>query len=95
VGALRHFLNTLAQEGMLSQLDIARWRGRKDVRENAAYDHTGGRHQALKLREMAETDEMAGPVMETARTLPPVDRADFLKARFSTAHTTELRHVRI
>jgi hypothetical protein len=88
--ALRHFLNTLAPEGMLSQLDIARWSGRKDVRENAAYNHTGGRHLGGKLREMAKTEEMAGPVMETARSLPPVDRDDFLKARFSTAHTTEI-----
>lgn len=28
--SLRHLLNTLAQEGLLSQLDIARWSGRKE-----------------------------------------------------------------
>jgi hypothetical protein len=34
----RHYLNTIAQMGGLSQLDIAKWSGRVDVRQNAAYD---------------------------------------------------------
>ncbi len=38
----RHWLNTLAQAGGMSQLEIARWSGRKDVRQNAAYDHVSG-----------------------------------------------------
>ncbi len=29
----RHYLNTVAQAGGLSQLDIAKWSGRKDVRQ--------------------------------------------------------------
>ena len=88
--ALRHYLNTLAQEGMLSQLDIARWSGRKDVRENATYDHTGGRHLAEKMREALQTGAMRGPVVDTVDALPPVERESFLKARFATAHTTDI-----
>ena len=88
--ALRHFLNTMAQEGLLSQLDIARWSGRKDVAENAAYDHTGGRHLGAKMQEIVRTEAMAGPVVETIQGLPPVDREAFVKARFATAHTTDI-----
>lgn len=88
--ALRHFLNTLAQEGMLSQLDIARWSGRKDIRENSSYDHTGGRHLAEKLREAVKTNAMQGPISHTFEALPPVDRESFLKARFATAHSTDI-----
>lgn len=36
---LRHHLNTLAQRGGLSEFEIASWSGRKDIRQNAFYDH--------------------------------------------------------
>lgn len=36
---LRHYLNTLAQRGGLSEAEIAAWSGRKDMRQNAVYDH--------------------------------------------------------
>ena len=36
---LRHYMTTLANEGNLSQLDIAKWAGRKDARHNRYYDH--------------------------------------------------------
>lgn len=88
--ALRHFLNTLAQEGLLSQLDIARWSGRKDVGQNAAYDHTGGIHLGREMRKVLETEAMKGPIADTAEQLAPVDRDAFLKGRFATAHFTSI-----
>lgn len=88
--ALRHYLNTLAQAGMLSQLDIARWSGRKDIRENQAYNHTGGRHLAEKMQEVLESGAMEGPVAKTFEGLPPTDRKAFSKSRFATAHMTSL-----
>jgi hypothetical protein len=88
--ALRHFLNTTAQAGFLSQPDIARWSGRKDVGQNAAYDHTGGRHLGRELRRMIDAEEIEGAIVETVASLPPVDREAFLKSRFETAHFTSL-----
>ena len=35
----RHFLNTIAQRGGLSQLQIAKWSGRADVKQNRTYNH--------------------------------------------------------
>lgn len=87
---IRHFLNTLAQEGKLSQLDIARWSGRKDMAQNAVYDHTGGMPLARTMREMLKTDAMKGPIAETFVALPTADRESFLKSRLSTAHLTEI-----
>jgi hypothetical protein len=87
---IRHFLNTLAQEGGLSQLDIARWSGRKDVRENAAYDHTGGVHLGRKMREILDTGAMRGPIAETIEKLPVIERKAFLESRLSTVHMTDI-----
>ncbi|MDB5581097.1 MAG: integrase family protein [Bradyrhizobium sp.] len=87
---IRHFLNTLAQEGGLSQLDIARWSGRKDVRENAAYDHTGGVHLGRKMREILDTGAMRGPIAETIEKLPAVERKAFLESRLATVHMTDI-----
>lgn len=87
---IRHFLNTLAQEGGLSQLDIARWSGRKDVRENVAYDHTGGVHLARKMREVLSTGAMEGPIAQTAESLPPADRKAFVESRLATVHMTDI-----
>jgi hypothetical protein len=86
----RHYLNTIAQLGCLPQLDIARRSGRKRVEQNAAYDHTGGLHLGRYLQSMLGTDAMQGPIVATMEAMPPADRASFLKARFNTAHMTEI-----
>ena len=36
---LRHYLNTLAQRGGLSEAEIAAWSGRADIRQSTVYDH--------------------------------------------------------
>jgi hypothetical protein len=88
--SVRHFLNTLAQMGLLSQLDIARWSGRKDVGQNADYDHSGGIQYAEEMRKVLESDAMKGPIVDTVASLPPADRDAFLKGRFATAHLTSI-----
>ncbi|MFF9548479.1 hypothetical protein [Methylobacterium fujisawaense] len=88
--ALRHWLNTLAQDGGASQVDIARWSGRKTVEQNAAYNHLSGVALAEKARALMEVGSVKGAIADMADRLPPVDRADFLKAGISTAHTTDL-----
>lgn len=86
----RHYLNTLAQAGGLSQLDIAKWSGRKDIRQNAAYDHVTPGQMVLKIRDAIGDDStMFGPLAELAKkTLIPRD--EFARLVVPTAHTTEL-----
>ncbi len=86
----RHWLNTLAQEGGMSQEMIARWSGRKDMAQNAAYDHMSGRKLAEKVRGMVESDHLTGPIADIAARLPPADRKAFLGAQIGTAHVTEI-----
>lgn len=86
----RHWLNTLAQEGGMSQELIARWSGRKDIGQNAAYDHVSGRKLAEKVRKMVDRGEMKGRIAEVADRLPPADRQAFLDAQIASAHVTDI-----
>jgi len=86
----RHWLNTLAQQGGMSQLEIARWSGRKDMGQNADYDHTSGVQLAEGAREMLTKGRVVGPIAEVHDRLPPVRREEFRRAQFATAHTTDL-----
>lgn len=86
----RHYLNTLAQAGGLSQIDIAKWSGRKDIKQNAAYDHVTPGQMVQKIREsIGDESLMFGPLAELSKkTLIPRD--EFARLVVPTAHTTEL-----
>ena len=73
----RHWLNTLAQQGGMSQMEIARWSGRKDVAQNADYDHRSGFEMAKRARELLAKGRVHGPIAEIHNRLPPVRREDF------------------
>ena len=85
----RHWLNTLAQEGGISQELIARWSGRKDMNQNSAYDHVPGHKLAENLRGLLDSGGMKGPIADTADRLPPADRAEFIRAAIGP-HVTEV-----
>jgi hypothetical protein len=86
----RHYLNTIAQMGGLSQLDIAKWSGRVDVRQNAAYDHVSSTEMLVKIREaVGDSSQMFGPLGKAPdRRL--ISRDEFAQLKVPTAHTTEL-----
>jgi hypothetical protein len=86
----RHWLNTLAQEGGMSQELIARWSGRKDSQQNAVYDHVSGAKLAEKVRVLAEAGEMVGQIARVREGLPLADREAFMKAQVPTSHVTEI-----
>lgn len=84
----RHYLNTLAQAGGLSQLDIAKWSGRLDVRQNEAYDHVSPRHILQSIRSAVGTDQMLGPLSELPKRAL-IKRDAFAQLVIPTAHVTE------
>lgn len=86
----RHYLNTLAQAGGMSQLDIAKWSGRKDIQQNAAYDHVTPDQMLQKIRDaVGDESQMFGPLAELSKkTLIPRD--EFARLVVPTAHTTDL-----
>jgi hypothetical protein len=86
----RHYLNTLAQAGGMSQLDIAKWSGRKDIRQNAVYDHETPEEIIKKLRAAVGNEStMLGPLGSLPRVIP-IHRDEFSRLRIMTAHTTEI-----
>ena len=87
----RHWLNTLAQEGGLSQLEIARWMGRRKVGQNADYDHVTPLQRARRIQERLASGKASGPVAEQVRRIrDPVRRAEFVGSLTNTAHPTDL-----
>lgn len=86
----RHYLNTLAQAGGLSQVDIAKWSGRRDVRQNAAYDHVTPDQMLQKIRDaVGDESQMFGPLAELPKRVL-IPRDEFARLKVPTAHTTDL-----
>lgn len=86
----RHYLNTLAQAGGLSELDIAKWSGRKDIRQNAAYDHMTA-DEMLELVRKHVADGFGGAsALEKPPEVPVVTRAQLIEMLAPTAHVTDL-----
>ena len=86
----RHYLNTLAQAGGMSQLDIAKWSGRKDIRQNAAYDHVTPDQMLQKIRvAVGDESQMFGPLAELPKRVL-IPRDEFARLKVPTAHTTDL-----
>lgn len=85
----RHYLNTLAQSGGMSELDIAKWSGRVDVRQNGAYNHVSDRDMQAKIARLkGENSETFGQlVAQTRVSLLP--RAKFAELKIQSAHTTD------
>lgn len=83
---IRHWLNTLARKGGLSELDIALWSGRKVVSSNAAYDNLTAQ-EALALVDHATQPRTESLVEFVVRD--PVSRAEFDVLKVKTGHVTE------
>ena len=87
----RHWLNTLALEGGLSEHVLARWSGRKRIADNAAYDHVSGLQMAREIREKLAAGRAIGPIPDYIRKIrKPVERTEFISTLVTTAHLTDL-----
>jgi hypothetical protein len=85
----RHYLNTLAQMGGLSQLDIAKWSGRKDISQNAVYDHESDRDVLARLRDGIGDEMKMFPPLAARPERVPLLRAKFRCAPGVAVHTTD------
>ena len=84
----RHLLNTIAQRGGLSNLEIAKWSGRADVRQNRTYNHMT-EYELVAMAERIDTSKtMFGPVGEVSKYLP-VTAQEFNTLEQAAAHVTE------
>lgn len=85
----RHYLNTLAQSGGLSQLDIAKWSGRVDISQNVAYDHVTSDEMLEKIRSAIGNNAVV-TAPSSSSNKPLIRRDEFYRIQILTAHTTDL-----
>lgn len=80
---VRHFLNTVAQRGKLGELDIARWSGRADIRQNSTYNHMTESELVDGAREI-----VGAGLLERVKANAPVSLADLEAVGDGIAHVT-------
>ena len=87
----RHYINTLAQMAGMDQIDIAKWSGRVDVRQNAAYDHVSSVDVLAAIRQAIGNG--VNPSLSIAipaeAQLELIARAEFIRMKVPAAHTTD------
>ena len=84
----RHLLNTIGQRGGLSNLEIAKWSGRADVKQNRTYNHMT-EFELVAMAEKIDTSKtMFGPVGDVSKHLP-VSALEFNTLEQAAAHVTE------
>lgn len=85
--SLRHYLNMLAQMGGLSSAEIAIFSGRKDERQNRAYDHRSSEEVQAPISTALKAGFTGNLVIAGPREL--ISRNEFRGMGLVTAHTTE------
>lgn len=84
----RHLLNTIAQCGGLSNLEIAKWSGRADVKQNRTYNHMTEYEMVAMAEKIDPSKALFGPVGEV-ETYLPVTTQEFNTLEQAAAHITE------
>lgn len=87
---LRHYLNTMAQEAGLSQLDIALISGRKVVAQNASYDHVSAQRRLQQARELGSQPFEVSTYGTTPIKHEPLSLKDVGKFRNIAFHMSEV-----
>lgn len=84
----RHLLNTIAQKGGLSQLNIAKWSGRTDERQNRVYNHMTEYEMVALAEEIDTSKSLFGPSGEVDKHTP-ITIQEFNTLEKGSVHVTE------
>lgn len=85
----RHTLNTLLDEGGLSELLKTEWFGRTNPKETKTYQHASREKRALMLREDIKKDLVGGQLAEQIKIVPVRLQDTILKARIQAVHDVD------
>jgi hypothetical protein len=88
----RHYLNTLAQKGGVSQLDIAKWSGRKEINQNRAYDHVTADGMLLLVQNAVGNEDMLMSQLSNIEGIKKkvvISRDEYAQLKVRTAHKTD------
>jgi len=83
--AFRHWLNTLADRGGLSDLELALWSGRRDISQNIAYKHGTVEQRVAWAREMLKDGKLYGDVTETYNSINDPVEKELFRSRSGTS----------
>jgi len=84
----RHLLNTFAQRGGLSQLEIAKWSGRADAKQNRTYNHMSEYEMVAMAEQLNTSLTLYGPSGEVDKHVP-ITIQEFNTLEKGAVHTTE------
>jgi hypothetical protein len=73
----------------MSELDIAKWSGRLDVRQNSAYNHVSDRDVLARIEELKGETAESSTQLATQVRVSLLPRARFAELKIQTAHTTD------
>ncbi len=82
----RHTLNTLLDEGGLSDLLQTEWFGRSNANDTKAYQHTSREKRALMLRADIKAGKVEGRLVDQLRLLPVSIQDAVIAARINAVH---------
>jgi hypothetical protein len=84
--AFRHWLNTLMSRGGLSDVELARWSGRRNISQNAAYKHGTVEQRVAWAQEMIRAGKLRGPVADTYHSIDdPIEKQHFIETFVNVA----------
>lgn len=86
--AIRHWLNTIADNGGLSDVDLAKWMGRKDITQNAVYKHGTLVQRTNAAKELILSGKTHGRLARIAAQIPKGERKNFLDGAVEAVHNT-------
>jgi hypothetical protein len=87
--AFRHWLNTLADQGGLSDVELARWMGRRNIQQNQAYKHGTVEQRVAWAQEMLVAGKLHGVTASVYHGIEdPVEKQTFLQTFVGVAHFT-------
>lgn len=84
----RHLLNTLSQRGGLSNLEIAKWSGRAEIKQNRFYNHMSEYELVAQTEELDTGLSLFGPVGEVEKQVP-ITIQEFNILEKGPVHVTE------
>jgi hypothetical protein len=84
----RHLLNTVAQRGGVSQLQIAKWSGRAEASQNRTYNHMSEYEMVALAEELDTSLTLFGPSGEVTKHIP-ISIQEFNTMEKGAVHVTE------
>lgn len=85
---VRHLLNTMSQRGGLSQLEIAKWSGRADIKQNRTYNHMSEYEMVARAEQLDTSLTLFGPAGDVGMKLP-ITIQEFNLLERGAVHVTE------